>query len=96
LVTSTLWLSRKILGESSPLLGIFEEFKIDLIDERDVLKFLKERFEGKKLIDTAIYLREPWLIPLVQDVHEDIPRILVEEKNTIERLIGEIFREEER
>jgi len=96
LVTSTLWLSRKILGESSPLLGIFEEFKIDLIDERDVLKFLKVKLEGKKLIDTAIYLREPWLIPLVQDVHEDIPRILIEEKNTIERLIVEIFREEER
>ena len=96
LITSTLWLSKKILGEGSPILGLFEEFKIDLADERDVIFFLSE-IEGKELIDTAIYIREPWMIPLLKtSVYEDIPRILVEEKNTLERLIGEVFREEER
>ena len=96
LITSTLWLSRKILGESSPILGLFEEFKLGIIDERDVLKFLNQ-LKGKELIDTCIYIREPWLIPLLKrSIYEEIPRILIEEKNTIERLIGEIFREEGR
>ncbi len=97
LITSTLWLSRKILGESSPLLGIFEEFKLGLIDERDAILHLKSKLKGKALIDTCVYIREPWLIPILKgSIYEEIPRILVEEKNTIERLVGEIFREEER
>ncbi len=95
LITSTLWLSRKILGESSPLLGIFQEFKLGLIDERDVLNFLSKERDRKRLVEKAVYLREPWLIPLVEN-SRDLPRILIEQKNTIERLVGEIFREEER
>ncbi len=97
LITSVLWISRRILGEGSPILGLFSEFKMDLVDERDVINFLKEKLNGKDLIETAIYLREPWIIPLFSyNIKEDIPSILIEEKNTIERLIGETFREEER
>ncbi|RLE92344.1 MAG: hypothetical protein DRN04_10580 [Thermoprotei archaeon] len=97
LITSTLWLSRKILGEDSPILGLFEEFRMNIVDERDAIMFLKDRVKGKELIDTAVYIREPWIIPLLKEsVYKDIPRILVEQKNTVERLIGEIFREEER
>ena len=97
LITSTLWLSRRILGEDSPILGLFEEFRMNIVDERDAIMFLKNRVKGKELIDTAVYIREPWIIPLLKEsVYKDIPRILVEQKNTVERLIGEIFREEER
>lgn len=97
LITSTLWLSRRILGEDSPILGLFEEFRMNIVDERDAIMFLKDRFRGRELIDTAVYVREPWIIPLLKEsVYRDVPRILVEQKNTVERLIGEIFREEER
>ena len=97
IITSTLWLSRKILGKSSPILGLFEEFKMNIVDERDVIMFLEKRLSGKELIDTAVYIREPWIIPMLKtSIYKEIPRILVEQKNTIERLIGEIFREEER
>jgi len=99
LITSTLWLSRKILSEGSPLLGIFQEFKLGLIDERDILRYTFKFFSGLDVINAAVYLREPWIIPIYNgnmDVSENISRILSEEKNTIERLMGEIFREEER
>ena len=97
LITSTLWLSRKILGESSPILGLFEEFRMNIIDERDAIMFLKDKLRGREIIDSAVYIREPWIIPMIKgSVYNEIPRILVEEKNTIERLIGEVFREEER
>ena len=99
LITSTLWLSRKILSEESPILGIFQEFKLGLIDERDIIRYTFENFGELDIINAAVYLREPWIIPMYNmemDVVENISRILTEEKNTIERLIGEVFREEER
>ncbi len=99
LITSTLWLSRKLLSEDSPLLGIFEEFRMGLIDERDIMRYTFKRFSGIDIVNAAVYLREPWLIPLFksgEDTVRNIARILIEEKNTIERLIGEVFREEER
>jgi len=97
LITSTLWLSLKILGKGSPLLGIFEEFKMGLVDERDALRFTFQKERGKEIVEKAVYLREPWLVELMKgETRKEIARILKEEKNTIERLIGEIFREEER
>ena len=45
LVTSTHWLSRKLLGRSSPLLGLVYEFPMGLADERDVLNSLSCRHE---------------------------------------------------
>ena len=96
LITSTLWLSRKIIDQGSPILGLFQEFRMDLIDERDAIAFTLE-LGKKEAVDMAIYIREPWVIPLIKDsIYDSIPRILIENKNTIERLVGEVFREEER
>ncbi|MCD6368550.1 MAG: ATP-binding protein [Thermoproteales archaeon] len=97
LITSTLWLAQRIFSEDSPILGIFQRFKMELIDERDILVGLSDMFSGRKLIEAAVYLREPWLIPMIQgEVRTEIPRIIYEEKDTVERLVGEVFREEER
>ena len=85
------------MGESSPILGLFKEFRMNIIDERAAIMFLKDKLRGREIIDFAVYIREPWIIPMIKgSVYDEIPRILVEEKNTIERLIGEVFREEER
>ena len=97
LITSTLWLAQRIFSTDSPILGIFQRFKMGLVDERDVLIELSDVYSGKSLVEAAVYLREPWLIPLVKgDVKSEIPRIIYEERDTIERLVGEIFREEQR
>ncbi len=99
LITSTLWLSQRILSENSPILGIFQEFRMELIDERDIIRHTYKYLTGLDRVEAAVYLREPWIIPLYKpeySVEENIAAILVEEKNTIERLVGEIFREEER
>jgi len=99
LITSTLWLSRKILAEDSPLLGIFKEFKMGLIDERDILRYTFKHLKDVEAVNAAVYLREPWLIPIFNSYESTInnmARVLVEHKNTIERLIREVFREEER
>ncbi len=63
-IVSTLWLTKEILGKSSPLLGLFSEFKMGLIDERDILENLHKHIRHpKKLIEYAIFLIEPWLFP---------------------------------
>ncbi|RLE71435.1 MAG: ATP-binding protein, partial [Thermoprotei archaeon] len=97
LITSTLWLAQRILSFDSPILGLFQRFKMGLVDERDILLGLSDIYSGRSLVEAAVYLREPWLIPMVEgDVRNEIPRIIYEERDTVERLIGEVFREEER
>ena len=39
LISSTLWISKKLLTQKSPILGLFSEFPLGLIDERDILRF---------------------------------------------------------
>ena len=96
-ISSTLWLTKEFIGKSSPLLGLFSEFKMSLIDERDILKNLKEKIrDKKKLLEHAIFLREPWFIPIweeTEDFFKAFPNII---KLTVPSLIGEIFTEEER
>ncbi|PSN83238.1 hypothetical protein B9P99_00415 [Candidatus Marsarchaeota G1 archaeon OSP_B] len=97
LISSTLWLSSKFLGRGSPLLGVFEEFRMGLIDERDVLRFLFEREKGSEVVEKAVYMREPWIIPMVNgEMRDEISRIISEQKNTFASLIEEIFSEEDR
>jgi hypothetical protein len=96
-ITSTLWLTKELLGKKSPLLGLFSEFQMNIIDERDILLNLYEHIKDpKKLIEYAVFLREPWLIPLWEErenIFEALPSTV---KITIPALIGEIFTEEER
>jgi AAA+ ATPase superfamily predicted ATPase len=94
LVTSTLHLAEKLMGRKSPLLGLFLGFKMDLIDERDILLNLKSKFKNRKeLIERSIYLREPILLRW-SDL--DLTSILQNIKLVVPSLIGEIFDEEEK
>lgn len=98
LVSSTLWLSKKLLQEKSPILGLFYEMPFSIIDERDILINLKNRIKDKKEIaETAVYLREPILIPHYKHkMRRFISNYIIDNKMGISGLIGEIFREEER
>ena len=94
LITSTLHLARELLSSSSPILGLFSEFKLGLIDERDILLNLKDKIKNKKeLVEYSVYLREPILLRFFPAKIWDILPYL---KLTVPSLIGEIFTEEER
>jgi len=97
LITSTLWLTRKLLGEGSPLIGLVYPIRVGLIDERDLIKSLSSEFSGKELIEACVYLREPFLIPNFKpSLREFLTRFLFQNKYFLKNLIGEIFSEEER
>ena len=94
LVTSTLHLVKNLLEKSSPILGLFLEFRMDLIDERDILLNLKEKIKDyKKLIEFSTYLREPMLLKWFGI---NLTSILKNLKLVIPSLVGEIFAEEEK
>lgn len=97
LITSTLWLTKKLLGEGSPLIGLVYPIKIGLIDERDLIRSLSSEFSGRELIETCVYLREPFLIPNFKPpLREFLTNFLFQNKYFLKNLIGEIFIEEER
>lgn len=100
LISSTLWITKKLLIERSPILGLFSEFPFGLIDERDILKFcLKLLKDEKEAVEMSIYAREPWLIHFFKKkmkAREFISNAILGSKLAIPGLIGEIFLEEER
>ena len=97
LVTSTLWLSKKLLSGRSPLLGLVYPVRIGLIDERDILLELSKDLSGKELIESAVYLREPFLIPYYKPpIRDFLASYLYEARLMVRELIGEIFSEEQR
>jgi len=97
-ISSTLWLARKLIGERSPLLGLFSEFEMGLMDERDIVRNLSSHIrDRKKLVEFSVYLREPWLVPLWESTQENfIDSIPSNIRITVPALIGEIFSEERR
>ena len=71
--------------------------RIGLIDERDILLELSKDLSGKELIETAVYLREPFLIPHYKSPLRDfLANYLYDARLMIRELIGEIFSEEQR
>lgn len=97
-VSSTLWIAKKLIGEKSSLLGLFSEFRVDIIDEEDILKNMSKYVKKpRRLIELSTYLREPWLVPLWEKTKKRcLISMAANTKITIPALIGEIFSEEEK
>ena len=97
-ISSTLWVAKKLIGGNTSLLGLFSEFKMDLIDERDILINMSRYIKNpKQLIELSTYLREPWLFPLWEKAKKDfLLSMAINTKITIPALIGEIFSEEDK
>ncbi len=97
-VSSTLWLARRLIAEKSPLLGLFTEFPVGLVDEKDILEHLSPHVKDPKLLaELATYLREPWLLPLWDEVREGcLFTMATATRMTVPALIGEVFSEEQR
>lgn len=100
LISSTLYLSKKLMSERSSLLGLFAEVPIGLIDFQDVLRYLKRfNFSKKELFELGILMKEPIAIDYFNEkmsARETIATILISSLKTIPALVGEIFLEEER
>jgi len=97
-ISSTLWIAKKLLSEKSPLLGLFSEFNLGLIDERDILRNLANKIKNyKTLVEVCTYLREPWLFSLWEEKKEEfLSAMAVNTRISVPALVGEIFSEEER
>lgn len=100
LVSSTLFLSKKLFSSHSPLLGLFAEVKVGLISLEDCIRALKRADLGKKeLLEIATLLKEPIAIEYFdakERPRKMFARILMGSIKTIPALVGEIFLEEER
>ena len=100
LISSTLFLSKKMFASNSPILGFFAEIPIAIIALEDTLKALKKfNMDKKRLLEMAILLKEPLAIEYFnkeEDPHKTIAKIITYSTKTIPALIGEIFTEEER
>ena len=91
---SSMRVVKDIIGSRSPLLGLIEEHPIGLIHPQDMAKFL----DVKAFLDYMVYLRDPWLIPMMNgdSILNDLYRVVTHTPSTISSLIGEVFNEEDR
>ncbi|MFW6194470.1 MAG: hypothetical protein ACOC5L_03015 [Halobacteriota archaeon] len=99
LISSMLWSINQLFEPGSPLLGLFSEFRFSLVDERDLILSLNERLNNSELIEASAYLKEPWLVnsySYQEPVRDFLTKIFYESKLTVPRLLGEVFREEDR
>ena len=100
LVSSTLSLSKKLLDEKSPLMGIFAEMPVPIIDLSNTLEALDSENHSKKdLMELATIFREPITIEYADpstNARDTLLTVLQSSLKTIPALVGEIFQEEER
>lgn len=100
LISSTLFLSKRLVSSRSPLLGFFAEVPIGLIRLEDCLDALKGfRLSKKEKLELAILLKEPLAVDYFDErkkARELIAAIVMSSMKTIPALVGEIFLEEER
>ena len=95
-ISSTLWLSQRLLGSGSPLLGLFSLYVFGLVDECDVVKSLDIE-DPVELLQSAAYLREPMLAyEYTPPIEEYLSNYLYANRLTLKEIIGEIFSEEKR
>ena len=96
LAGSSFGMVRRVLDRRSPLLGMVEPFRLDIISYSDVLASLEP--DGREGFLWALLMRDPWIIPMVSD--GDPIGFLVERSFGLfmaaQGLIGEVFSEEER
>lgn len=100
LISSTLFLSKRLISDKSALLGLFAEAPVGLISLTDTLTALKKiKMEKKEKLELAIFLEEPLAIDYFDEkksARENIITIFLSSLRTIPALTGEIFLEEER
>ncbi len=100
LISSTLFLSKKLLSAHSPILGLFAEVPVWLIDMKDSIRVLhKLALEKKSMVELAILLKEPVVVDYFDETkppRHTFGTVVSSSSNMVPALVGEIFIEEER
>lgn len=98
LISSTLFMSKKLLKENSPLLGTLSEFQVNLLSLSNILPALADRdLNNKEKLELALLLREPIAIDYINhDSHPTFSQVLLTSLRTLPGFVGEIFTEEDR
>jgi len=98
LTGSSFRVMKDVFGSNSPVLGLLGEYKIGLMDHRDIIPSLSKELGPIETIEYAAFARDPWIIPNLdfEDSIMDLFRIAKRFPNAITGLIGEVFQEEER
>jgi len=100
IISSTLFLSKKLLNQKSPILGLFSEMPVRIINLEDVITALKkEKLSKKEYVENSIILREPITInsfTINKKARETFSKVILSNMNSVPALVGEIFLEEEK
>ncbi len=97
---SSLGIAARIFNRNSPLLGLFEAFRVDLVDVADTITSLHNwGLPSREAVLWSVIARDPWLLMHVEPRGEPW-RILAQHARGLvpaaRGLIGEVFVEEER
>lgn len=95
---SSMRIIKKIMSENSPLLGLLLQYKLGTISPANIFQELAQHFPAEKALEYGAYVRDPWLIPFIDEDHflESLFQAVIYSDFTIPALVGEIFTEEER
>lgn len=100
IISSTMYLSKKLIDNKSAALGLFAEMPLWIISMKDTLAALKKyKLTKKEMVELGIILREPITIDYFRegaDPREMASEVLMHSIQTVPALIGEIFLEEDR
>ncbi|HID41091.1 MAG TPA: ATP-binding protein [Pyrodictium sp.] len=97
---SSLGIATRVFDQRSPLLGLFEAFRVDLVDVADAVVSLRGRgLSPREAVLWSVVARDPWLLMHVEPRGEPW-RVLAQHARGLvpaaRGLVGEVFVEEER
>lgn len=99
LISSTLWLIKRLKEKDSPILGLFYEIPISLIDERDILRELAKYKKPEEAVLLSIYMREPLMLRYL-DAKNSAEKIIENyfegTRFLVPLLISSVFQEEDK
>jgi hypothetical protein len=97
LISSTLWLSKRLQEKDSPILGLFHEILVNPIDERDILRELVSYGKPEEVIVLGVYLREPLMLRYLETKSKDILTDYFEgTRFLVPLLVTSVFQEEDK
>ena len=98
---SSMGIVRRVFDKRSPLLGLVQPFKMDIIRYADAVASLSRQVDPTSSLEWAVIVRDPWISPMVNPSSEGDPaRWLCDAAPQLVMsavgLVGEVFSEEER
>jgi hypothetical protein len=96
LTGSSFHVSKDVLSQKSPILGMFSDLRLTLISPEDIFKGLAGKMSAENALQLAPYLRDPWTIPYFRGGDTTVEDILLLSRQGIRALLGEVFQDEEK